>query len=129
MRHYWLMYQIALSKIFLKTVWYPNSCKNGPPECGIYALGQLSKMFVLIRLKKTNKKGVKRGYSLSLCFVYLVLFYKPFSTFIIYFTCIISFPVKLIVDWFFRHCIYIFKEYLKLLNRLYDITWFGSVYA
>jgi hypothetical protein len=22
----------------------------------------------------------------------------------------------------------IFKEYLKLLNRLYDITWFGSVY-
>jgi hypothetical protein len=22
-----------------------------------------------------------------------------------------------------------FKEYLKLLNRLYDITWFGSVYA
>ena len=25
MRHYWLMYQIALSKIFLKTVYYPNS--------------------------------------------------------------------------------------------------------
>jgi len=23
----------------------------------------------------------------------------------------------------------VFKEYLKLLNRLYDITWFGSVYA
>ena len=23
----------------------------------------------------------------------------------------------------------IFKEYLKLLNRLYDITWFGLVYA
>ena len=23
----------------------------------------------------------------------------------------------------------IIKEYLKLLNRLYDITWFGSVYA
>ena len=22
-----------------------------------------------------------------------------------------------------------FKEYLKLLNRLYDITWLGSVYA
>jgi len=22
-----------------------------------------------------------------------------------------------------------FKEYFKLLNRLYDITWFGSVYA
>ena len=22
-----------------------------------------------------------------------------------------------------------FKEYLKLLNRLYDITWFGLVYA
>jgi hypothetical protein len=21
------------------------------------------------------------------------------------------------------------KKYLKLLNRLYDITWFGSVYA
>ena len=26
------------------------------------------------------------------------------------------------------HYIYIFKEYLKLLNRLYDITWFGLVY-
>ena len=25
--------------------------------------------------------------------------------------------------------IILFKEYLKLLNRLYDITWFGSVYA
>jgi hypothetical protein len=24
---------------------------------------------------------------------------------------------------------YIVKEYLKLLNRIYDITWFGSVYA
>jgi hypothetical protein len=23
----------------------------------------------------------------------------------------------------------VFKEYLKLLNRLYDITWFWSVYA
>jgi hypothetical protein len=22
-----------------------------------------------------------------------------------------------------------FKEYLKVLNRLYDITWFGAVYA
>jgi hypothetical protein len=22
-----------------------------------------------------------------------------------------------------------FKEYLKFLNRLYDITWFGAVYA
>jgi len=23
----------------------------------------------------------------------------------------------------------IFKEYLKFLNRLYNITWFGAVYA
>ena len=28
-----------------------------------------------------------------------------------------------------RSLIRTFKEYLKLLNRLYDITWFGSVYA
>ena len=57
------MYQIALSKIFLKTVWYPNSLKkNGPPVCGIYTLGQLSKLYVLIRLEETNKIGVKRGY-------------------------------------------------------------------
>jgi hypothetical protein len=28
-------------KILLKTVWYPNSLKkNGPPQCGIYTLGQ-----------------------------------------------------------------------------------------
>ena len=26
-------------------------------------------------------------------------------------------------------CLKTFKEYLKLLNRLYDITRFGSVYA
>jgi hypothetical protein len=23
----------------------------------------------------------------------------------------------------------LFKEYLKVLNRLYDLTWFGAVYA
>ena len=23
----------------------------------------------------------------------------------------------------------VFKEYLKFVNRLYDITWFGAVYA
>ena len=28
-----------------------------------------------------------------------------------------------------KHSVKTFKEYLKLLNRLYDITWFGSVYA
>jgi hypothetical protein len=33
-----------------------------PPQCGIYTLGQLSKLFVLIRLEETNKIGVKRGY-------------------------------------------------------------------
>jgi len=30
MRHYVLMYQKALSKISLKTVWYPNSFKKRP---------------------------------------------------------------------------------------------------
>ena len=29
--------------------------KNGPPQCGIYTLGQLSKLYVLIRLEDTNK--------------------------------------------------------------------------
>jgi len=24
---------------------------------------------------------------------------------------------------------YLFKEYLKFLNRLYHVTWFGAVYA
>ena len=50
MRHYWLMYQTVLSKIFLKTVWYPNSSK----QCGIYTMGQLSKLYVIIRLGETN---------------------------------------------------------------------------
>ena len=36
MRYYWLMYQIALSTIFLKTLWYPNSFKNGPSVWNIY---------------------------------------------------------------------------------------------
>ena len=31
MRHYWLKYQIALSKIFFKTVCYPNSLKKNRP--------------------------------------------------------------------------------------------------
>ena len=52
--------------------------------------------------------------SLSLCFVYLVLFYKLFQTFIIVllvqyrYTVPIQHPVRLIVDWFFRRCIYIY---------------------
>ena len=52
--------------------------------------------------------------SLSLCFVYLVLFYKPFQTLIIVllvqyrYTVTIQHPVRLIVDWFFRRCIYIY---------------------
>ena len=48
--------------------------------------------------------------SLSLCLVYLVLFYKPFQTFIIYFTnaVTIQHPVRLIVDWFLY--IYIFHR-------------------
>ena len=54
MRHYWIMYQIALSKIFLKTVWYPNSLKKTAQQCGIYTLGKLSKLYVLIRLEETN---------------------------------------------------------------------------
>ena len=29
----------------------------------------------------------------------------------------------------YMEAICLFKEYFKLLNRLYDITWFGSVYA
>ena len=51
--------------------------------------------------------------SLPLCFVYLVLFYKPFQTFIFFllvqyrYTVTIQHPVRLIVDWFFRRCIYI----------------------
>ena len=50
--------------------------------------------------------------SLSLCFVYLVLFYKPFQTFIIVllvqyrYTVTIQHPVRLIIDWCFRRCIY-----------------------
>ena len=52
--------------------------------------------------------------SLSLCFVYLVLFYISFQTFIIVllvqyrYTVTIQHPVRLIVDWFFRRCIYIY---------------------
>ena len=66
MRHYWLMYQIALSRIFLKPVWYPNSLKkNGPPQCRIYTLGQLSKLYVLIRLEETNKKESREDITFS----------------------------------------------------------------
>ena len=36
--------------------------KTGPLQCGIYNLGQLSKQYVLIRLGRPTKIGVKRGY-------------------------------------------------------------------
>ena len=29
--------------------------KNGPPQCGIYTLGQLRKLYAIIRLGETNK--------------------------------------------------------------------------
>jgi hypothetical protein len=29
---------------------------NGPPQCGVYTLGQLSRLYVIIRLEETNKK-------------------------------------------------------------------------
>ena len=72
--------------------------------------------------------------SLSFCFVYLVLFYKPFQTFIIDFTCIVSLyrndptPVRLIVDWFFRRgiyiyiilqCIYIYILFVQMIIHLW----------
>ena len=60
MRHYWLIYQIALSSIFRKRYDTHTHSINGPPQCGIYTLGQLSRMYVLIRLEKTNKNI--RGY-------------------------------------------------------------------
>ena len=65
--------------------------------------------------------------SLSLCFVYLVLFYKPFQTFIIVllvqyrYTVTIQHPVRLIVDWFFRCCIFIYI-YIRIIysfDKLY----------
>ena len=43
-------------KNILERVWYPNSLKeNDSPQCGIYTLGQLSKLYVLIRLVETYK--------------------------------------------------------------------------
>ena len=57
--------------------------------------------------------------SFSICFVYLVLFYKPFQTFIIVllvqyrYAVTIQHPVRLIVDWFFRRCIYIYREWMQ----------------
>ena len=65
--------------------------------------------------------------SLSLCFVYLVLFYKPFQTFIIVllvqyrYTVTIQHPVRLIVDWFFRRCIYIYIYLVTLAMEVHHI--------
>ena len=49
------MYQIALSKYSVENGIIPKLIKkNGPPQCGIYTLGQQSKLYVLIRLEETN---------------------------------------------------------------------------
>ena len=57
------MYQIALSKNILGNGIIPKLIKkNGRPQCGIYTLGQLSKLYILIWLGETNKIVVKRGY-------------------------------------------------------------------
>ena len=67
--------------------------------------------------------------SLSLCFVYLVLFCKPFQTFIIYFTCIVSLyrndTVRLIVDWFFKRCICMLKYIsVTLVSESYVLLYY-----
>ena len=49
---------------------------NGPPQCGLYTLGQLSKLYVLIRLEETNKN--KSQEILSLILFGDNLFFNPF---------------------------------------------------
>ena len=36
---------------------------------------------------------------------------------------------KMFINVDYDNLYFLFKEYWKLLNRLYNITWFGSVYA
>ena len=60
--------------------------------------------------------------SLSLCFVYLVLFYKPFQTFIIYFTCIVSLcrsdPTPRKIDsWLVLQTLYIYIYIHNIISR------------
>ena len=55
------MYQKELSKIlFVKNIFENGMIpklnhNNGPPKCGIYTMGRLSKLHVLIGLEETNK--------------------------------------------------------------------------
>jgi hypothetical protein len=65
--------------------------------------------------------------SMILCFVYLVLFYKPFQTFMIYFTCIVSLfrsdptPLKIdrrLVFQTLYTCIYIISKLGTFFNYL-----------
>ena len=97
------MYQIALSKTFLKF------------EKSPYCFEVLFNQTLIKSLGGTKILSFYEVFnSLSLCFVYLVLFYKPLQTFIIVllvqyrYTVTIQHPVRLIVDWFFRRCIYIY---------------------
>ena len=101
MRHYWLMYQTALSKIFWKmskifwkTVLFSRrlTVNNLFWNCKVAIL---VRHFIQLDIDKVRRWDEILSFnkvfnSLSLCFVYLVLFYKPFQTFIIYFTCIVS---------------------------------------
>ena len=64
MGHYWLMYQIALSKIFLKTVCYPNSFKKRPTTVWNIYFGRIEQTVCLGRPTTIGVKTVYYFFSL-----------------------------------------------------------------
>jgi hypothetical protein len=79
--HQIFFWEIVKSKNIFENGMIPKLIKkNGPPQCGIYTLDQLSKMFVLIRLKETNKnRSQERTFFITLlCVINLFVGFQFF---------------------------------------------------
>jgi hypothetical protein len=61
MGHYWLIYQIALSKIFLKTVWCPNSFNKRPTTVWNIYFGPIEQTVCPNTTRRPTKIDVKRA--------------------------------------------------------------------
>ena len=112
MRHYWLKHQIALSKIFFKTVCYPNSLKKtGPPQCGIYTLeGRFFMSLGIIPFSKIFLTVLIDTLTNNVSFLFLFLIKHSFKCVALLCIYIIVIVFLLIYMWDFNYFMYVFSS-------------------
>jgi hypothetical protein len=120
--------------IWRPVVYVPKSSTtfHGILICVIFRPRDMQEYYMLFGIF-TGDTG---SYSLSVFYILLSRFPIPACLFILCIASLGIFYKRLSwnshftsTDHIYLWCNRSFKEYLKLLNRLYDITWFGSVYA